>query len=164
MRNEAISIREYKPSDKAAVVEITQRAWANVTLWKMIEDQYGMRGKKPWWRHKLEPILKFSETNPNQFFVAELEGKVVGYAMYSINTETKIGVVLDNAVSPDFSGQGIGGILHRKVLNAMKDSGMEIAKVTTGTDDSFAPARKLYERHGFKEVQRHIDYLCPLSD
>ncbi len=163
MLKEKLTIRDCKPEDKEAIIAITKAAWGGVAFSKIVEDRYGVRGGKPWWQHKVKSILKNMESNPDRFFVAEYEGKVVGYALYSSDPDSKIGRVRDNAVSPDFGGKGIGAAMHRAVLRALKESGMELAQVTTGLAEGFAPARKMYERQGFKEVQRHVDYVLPLA-
>ena len=45
---------------------------------------------------------------------------------------------------------GIGPKLYDKVLQTMKEQGMEYATVTTGLDDGHAPARRAYQKAGFE--------------
>jgi ribosomal protein S18 acetylase RimI-like enzyme len=162
MNGQKIIIRNYRPGDDDRVIEITKRAWPEVTLWKKMEDLYGPRAGKPWWHYKITPLLNFAKSNPKQFFVAELEGKPVGYAMFSLDAETKIGTVLDNAVDPACQGLGLGSALHREVLLALKNAGMEIFKVCTGLHQT--AARKMYEKHGFKEVFQESIYLMSANE
>jgi len=157
-----VKIRPYQPSDDGRLIEITQLAWPEVTIWKQMEDMYGVRTSKPWGYYKVTPLLASAKASPDRFFVAELDGKVVGYAMFAIDSDSKVGTVLDNAVDPACQGCGIGSALHRQVLLAIKDAGMEIIKVGTGVHQT--AARKMYEKHGFREVFHEIIYLMHVEE
>ena len=164
MSRDELIIRTYKTSDDKRIEEIVKRAWEKITMWKTIEERYGQRGGKPWWRYKLDPVLAFGKSKPQQLIVAEYGGEVAGYAMYVINDETKIGQVQDNAVDPAFAAKGIGSAMHKQVLRALKDAGMEVARVGTGVDENYAAARKLYEKYGFKEAFVQKIYLRSLEE
>lgn len=157
-------IRSYQPTDDQRIEEIVKQAWPKVTLWKKLEDKYGQRGGKPWWRYKLDPVLACGKADPRQLVIAEWDGEVVGYAMFVVDPETRIGQVLDNAVDPAHGGKGIGSAMHREVLRRMKEAGMELAKVGTGLDQNQAPARRMYEKHGFEEVFREVLFVRTLND
>jgi len=164
MNKDKLIVRMYETGDDQRIEEIVKRAWVKVTMWKTIEERYGQRGGKPWWRHKLDPVLEKGKSDPRKLLVAEYRGVVAGYALYSTNDETKIGQVLDNAVDPDFAGKGIGSAMHKKVLSALKDVGMEVARVGTGVDENYIAARRMYEKHGFKEVFVQKTYLRSLDN
>ncbi len=164
MDGNKLVLRNYKMGDDARIEEIVKEAWVDATLAKTIEDMYGKRGGKPWWRFKLDPVLALGQTHPERLIVAEYDGEVAGYAMFILDNKTRIGQVQDNAVDPAFAGKGIGSAMHRQVLKALKKAGMEVAKVGTGTSDAFAAARRLYEKHGFKEVFVQKTYLRSLDD
>ena len=87
------AIRTYRAEDESEIVELTKVAWVEATVWQTIEARYGRRGDKPWWQHKLRPILDCARTRPECFLVAECEGKIAGYATYSLDAESKIGTV-----------------------------------------------------------------------
>lgn len=55
-------------------------------------------------------------------------------------------------------GRGIGQILLRHLLDEARRAGLTRVSLETGTQDHFAPARRLYERHGFTEVGPFGDY------
>ncbi|MBR4662439.1 MAG: hypothetical protein IKO93_01065 [Lentisphaeria bacterium] len=44
--------------------------------------------------------------------------------------------------------------MYRYILEKFRQEGVKVAKVTTGLDWAHAPARRAYERAGFK---RHLD-------
>ena len=156
--------RDYRPTDDQRIAEIVKLAWPHVTVWKKLEDEYGWRGSKPWWRYKLDPVLALGKESPRQLIVAEWNGAVVGYATYIVDPGTRIGQVLDNAVDPACGGKGIGSTMHREILRRMREDGMELAKVGTGLDENQAAARRLYEKHGFKEMYREVICVRRLDD
>jgi putative acetyltransferase len=99
----------------------------------------------------------------NNVVVAEVDGAAVGFATFHLNEKTRIGMVGNNAVLPDYRGRGIGGQLHVRVLELIEEAGMEFAQVTTGLEDYYEPARRMYERQGFKELNRSIVYMMRLK-
>ncbi len=157
-------LREFRETDRERLEEIVKSAWKNVTIWKILEDMFGKVGGKDWWYYKLKPLIELAKNDPERVIIAEYDGIVAGYATYSIDKATLIGTVGENAVDPNYGGKGIGSAMHREVLKRMKQAGMKIAKVTTGLSDDQLPARKLYEKHGFKEIFRSITYVMDLAD
>jgi ribosomal protein S18 acetylase RimI-like enzyme len=81
--------------------------------------------------------------------VATLDGRIVGFVVYSVDAERKLGEIGLNAVDPDHAGRGIGTAMYDHVLAAMRALGAEAVEVGTGGDPSHAPARRAYEKAGF---------------
>ena len=71
-----------------------------------------------------------------------------------------MGEVGNNAVAPQYQRRGIATKLLRKVLETFREEGMEYAYV--GTLENDVPARRLYEKVGFKELCRSIHYSMKL--
>jgi len=155
-------IRTYREEDEEQIVALTQVAWAGATVWQTIEARYGPRGGKPWWEHKLHPILECARTRQECFLVAEWEGQIAGYATFSLDPESRIGTVGNNAVHPDLRGRGIGSALHEAVLRRIVDAGMEMIQVTT--TEPLTNAQRMYERHGFQELIRSITYAMRANE
>jgi ribosomal protein S18 acetylase RimI-like enzyme len=74
--------------------------------------------------------------------------KVVGYIAYEFYGDDTAEVQL-LAVHPEYQNRGIGTQLNTFVLQKMKESGMKMAVVSTGGDESHAPARRSYEKAGY---------------
>jgi putative acetyltransferase len=55
-------------------------------------------------------------------------------------------------------GRGIGAQLLRHLLAEARVRGYRRLSLETGTADAFAPARRLYERHGFEYCEPFGDY------
>ena len=84
--------------------------------------------------------------------VCEHEGAVVGFITWFINGP--FGEICNNGALKSSGLKGIGQTMYRYVLDRFRQEGVKVAKVTTGLDWAHAPARRAYERAGFK---RHLD-------
>lgn len=113
----------------------------------------------PDWRSEKKRQVRSacSRKSGAKVYIAELEGKVVGFITYYLNESTGIAEIGNNTVEPQYQGLGIGTAMCRFVLGRMKEAGMKCARVTTGGDPSHAPARRAYEKAGFK---RSVPIVC----
>jgi GNAT superfamily N-acetyltransferase len=84
-----------------------------------------------------------------EVYVATVDGVVVGFVSLQLNQTTHIGEIGLNAVHPDWSGRGIGTAMYTFATTRMRATGMRAAVVSTGGDDSHAPARRAYANAGF---------------
>ncbi len=55
-------------------------------------------------------------------------------------------------------GKGVASTLLKHILEAAKQQDIKKVSLETGTQDFFAPARKLYAKHGFEECGPFSDY------
>lgn len=151
-----VKIRKAKQQDIKEIVEMTEKVWKGYTVAELLEKRHGKIGGKDWWKYKQKEIENFCKNHLQWVFVAEIDGKIVGYATYSLDHERKVGEVLNNGVLPEYRGRGIGSSLHKTVLEELKKIGMEIAFVQTLEID--IPAQKMYQKHGFKQLTKAIFY------
>jgi len=90
------------------------------------------------------------------YYIAESEGRVAGYAgMWNVADE---GDVTNIAVHPDFRRRGIGKLLMKALFKEAQSSDMRL--ITLEVRESNAPARKMYESFGFKEVGIRKNYYA----
>jgi ribosomal protein S18 acetylase RimI-like enzyme len=89
------------------------------------------------------------DTGKFDTYVAEVDGKAVGFIAIEMNHETKFGEVYMLAVHPAYHNQGIGTELNRYALQKMREAGMKLAVVGTGGEEGHAPARASYEKAGY---------------
>lgn len=102
---------------------------------------------KPWNMHHI-PSVEMEMIDFDTFFVAKIDGRIVGVSGYKI-LDKYHGKTTLLAVFPEFQGSGIGKALQDKRLEAMHDAG--IKKVTTNADRS--DIILWYKKHyGYKEV------------
>jgi putative acetyltransferase len=55
-------------------------------------------------------------------------------------------------------GRGVATLMLRHILDDARARNLERVCLETGTEDYFAPARRLYARHGFTECPPFADY------
>ena len=115
---------------------------------------------KEWRKNKADSIRE--QQSGEHAFVALLDGKVVGFAAFSIQGE--LGIIGNNAVDPEYRGNGIAGLLYQRLLKGIRENGARYAMVRTGGDEGHAPARKAYEKLGFKKFLPSVEYYMDLED
>ena len=89
------------------------------------------------------------ESSPWELLAVEVEGLVVGFVSFRVDTDSQVGEIGLNAVHPDHAGRRIGSFMYRHVLSKMRDSGMKAATVATGGDGAHEAARRAYASAGF---------------
>ena len=96
-----------------------------------------------------------------RFFVAEEEEKVLGYiGMYLCIDEADITNV---AVFPEARGRGIGEALLAALMSGAREDGAAVFYLEVR--DSNVPARRLYEKQGFRIIGKRKDYYTePTED
>lgn len=97
-------------------------------------------------REAVEAVCKDGEKTI--VWAAELDGRVVGFVAYTLHKD-ETGEVQLLAVHPEYQNRGIGTELNNLALDKMRESGMKMAVVGTGGDESHAPARRSYEKAGY---------------
>ena len=61
-------------------------------------------------------------------------------------------------------GRGVAQLILQALLDAARDGGLTRVSLETGTAEAFAPARALYQRHGFEVCPPFGEYVFdPLS-
>jgi ribosomal-protein-alanine N-acetyltransferase len=105
-----------------------------------------------WTKVSLEYLLRI---NSQGFFVAEINEKIIGYAIASIERNLwkpwkTFGHLVNIAVDPEFRGKGIGRELAETVIEYLKSK--KIRKVILEVRTSNIVAKNLYASMGFLET------------
>ena len=95
--------------------------------------------------------------HPEQVWVLDDAGEVVGYVTFWLFPERRYGHLDNNAVAADRAGQGWATFMYREVLDHFRALGLEYAHVDTGLDDAHIPARRAYEAVGFDRSVPSVD-------
>lgn len=158
-----IIIRPAEKKDYDTVVEIACSQWA-----KIYEVYKELLGEEVYALHfpnhlatKAEAIR--ADLDSGNVLVAECEGKVAAFLHYNYYEDAKVGEISDNAVSGDFRGRGIGPRLYEYIIDKFRSLGARGVTVHTGLDDGHAPARRAYEKVGFKVGLPSINYYMNLD-
>lgn len=104
----------------------------------------------------------FENLSKGNGYIALLDGVVAGFICYKFDSVRKTGEICTNAVSPEHRGMGIANKMYNYVLAKMRENGIEYVSVHTGLDDGHAPARRAYEKLGFKANLPSVDYYMKL--
>jgi GNAT superfamily N-acetyltransferase len=147
-----LQFRSFNNSDINDLVQLSLLAWEPVfTAWERIlgPKLYPIAIYPDWRKSQKEVVEKICNDEKTMTWIAEVDGKIVGFVAYELNDDSKIGEVQLLAVHPDYQNHWIGTQLNILVLQKMKENGMNLAVVGTGGDEGHAPARKSYEKAGY---------------
>jgi ribosomal protein S18 acetylase RimI-like enzyme len=157
--------RTARETDTEAMCEIAVKAWGPI-----YDDRRQMLGNdlfdathKDIFNRKAEQIRDHMRRHPGLAFVTVAGTKIAGFLTYELDIEGKLGTILNNAIDPTFQGQGLGTKQYREALRIFRENGMKWAKVGTGlADKGHAAARKAYEKVGFVQKVKSVDYYMDL--
>jgi putative acetyltransferase len=142
-----IIIREIEVTDNAAVAKMIREVLLELGAPKVgtaYEDE------------TLGVLSEVYDTEKAVYFVAELDGKVVGAAGISQleNSKENICELQKMYFSPEVRGKGFGVQMMQRCLNAAKDFGFE--KCYLETLPYMTSAVKLYEKSGFIALEKPL--------
>lgn len=148
-----IVIRPVAPDEIDELVELALAAWAPVfrSFERLLGD--GIYSQLyPDWRASQQATVEAicRDAADITTWVADLDGTIAGFVAFSLNHEAGEGEVELLAVHPSHQNRGIGTALNRAVLAEMKERGMKRAVAGTGGDPGHAPARRSYEKAGYR--------------
>jgi ribosomal protein S18 acetylase RimI-like enzyme len=151
-----VLIRPFEKKDLAAVVALSLRAWEPVhaALRDVMDDELFDLRHQPDWRtsqqHSVESVLG---GNDNTVWVAEEDGIVVGFAAATIRRDDDVGEILMLAVDPPSQNRGIGTGLTETATDWIRESGMPVAFISTGGDNTgHDAARATYDKAGYRRL------------
>ena len=163
MKDEIV-MRELRAADVETVVEIAVAAWEPIFAgFRRAMGEALFAAACPNWRQeKARQVRAACEPGSAAgVCVAEAGGRVVGFVTFHAKA-SGIGEIGNNAVHPDFQGQGIGPRMYAHAFERLRAEGMRFVKVHTGGDPAHAPARRAYEKAGFATRLPTVDYYRTL--
>lgn len=158
-----IIIRDLTETDRSRVIEIALAAWAPIyASFRQILGEELYIKQHPDWRTEKAGHIE-SAFNGGIFLVAEQANTILGFVSFFPETRVPgIAEIGNNAVHPDFQGQGIAQLLYEEAFSRLRSRGIKSVMVRTGGDPSHLPARKAYEKAGFDICLPHVDYFRSL--
>ena len=106
-------------------------------------------------------LYKGYESKKHLIAVCEHEGRVVGFITGKVSGV--LGEICNNAADRSANLKGIGQTMYKYMLGEFKRAGVRVVKVLTGLDDAHGPARRAYERAGFKRRLESVTYFMELD-
>ena len=134
--NRDVTVRPARPSDLPELLALDQRAFG------------------PVWR-KDQPEIEHALASSFMFSVATWQERIVGY-QWCERFEQQ-GHLTRLAVHPDWEGRGVGTRLLTEAILAMTRSG--ITWITLNTQEDNHRSRRLYEQHGFRQIDHRVAVL-----
>jgi ribosomal protein S18 acetylase RimI-like enzyme len=162
--NDKRTLRTAGAEDIERLCEIAVAAWQPI-----FENRRNLVGPdifealwKDWSESKAGQLREAFESNPENFWVAEIDGRIAGFITFSVDRGRKLGTISNNAVAPEMQGRGLATWMYRRVLDEFRRQGLRYATVRTGLDEAHAPARRAYEKAGFSRSLPSLDYYLEI--
>lgn len=156
----SISIRVFQPSDLAELKRITIESFNGLAMDQLIEQLVGPLPGPDWRWRKARHIDDDVAANPAGVFVAEEEGRILGYITTRIDRAIGKGRIPNLAVIPETRGRGLGRRLIEHALEYFRSEGMTVAMIETMATNEVG--NHLYPSCGFVEVARLVHFAKKL--
>ena len=145
------TIRALREDDIKAVVEFSVRAWRPVfeSFGRLLGPEIFRHLYPDWAADQASAVDSTCRAVGGRVWVAEADGRAVGFVAVIINDDTETGEIYMIAVDPDHQNRGIGSELVTFAVDRIAERGMKLAEIGTGGDPGHAPARRVYENAGF---------------
>jgi len=155
-----MKIRLYQSSDLDELKRMTIEGFEGIAIDQNVERALGIVGKHDWRWRKARHVDEDIEANPDGVFVAEEDGKVLGYISTRLDREAGKGRLPNLAVDQAAQGRGIGRKLIEHALDYFRREGMAFAMIESMVNNPVG--QHLYPLCGFVEAGRQIHYAVKL--
>jgi ribosomal protein S18 acetylase RimI-like enzyme len=150
------TIRNFRSDDLETIKRLTVESFTGVTLEQNVEQALGILNGHDWRWRKARHIDDDTSANPAGIFIAESNGRVVGYITTLIDREGGKGRIPNLAVTEEFRGRGLGRQLIERALEYFRSEGLAYATIETMAQNE--TGQHLYPACGFVEVARQIHF------
>jgi len=156
-----ITVRPARPEDIDAIIAITKQVFGPNALECHIARMLDTHGPVSWIDIKAQDLRRELIAGCAVCFVAEMGGRIVGYATNYINQLASRGTIANLAVSAECQGRGVGRLLLERSIDRFRELGLKQAKIETLECNQ--AGQHLYPSVGFQEVARQIHYVMALD-
>lgn len=141
-----VSIRTFVPGqDDAALLALNAQAFAS-------HPEQGQMDQRD-----LEQRMASDWFDPAGFFLAERDGKLVGFHWTKVHSDENVGEVYVLGIAPQAQGLGLGSVLTQVGLAHLVKRGLP--EVILYVEGDNAPALAVYNKQGFLEAARDTLYV-----
>lgn len=142
---EGVTVRTFRPGrDDASWLAVNAAAFAH-------HPEQGSLTQRDLDDRKAEPWF-----DPEGFFLAERDGRIIGFHWTKVHAEEGLGEVYVLGVDPAAQGSGLGRVLTAIGLRHLAARGLETAMLYVDADNTAAV--KVYEGLGFTVHERDLMY------
>jgi len=153
-------IRLYQAADLPELRRITVEGFEGIAIDQNVENQFGILANHDWRWRKARHVDEDCEVNPTGVFVAEEDGRILGYISTRLDRESGKGRIPNLAVDNDSRGQGVGRKLIEFAVEYLRREGMAFVMIETMINNPIG--RYLYPSCGFVEAGQQIHYAMKL--
>ena len=151
-----ISFRPYRPDDLEPIKKLTIESFGGVTIEENVEISLGILNGHDWRWRKARHIDEDVAANPTGIFVAEQDGRFVGYITTRIDREAGRGRIPNLAVAAEFRGRGLYKATVARRAELARERGYRWLYV-----DALPTSRPILERLGFVKLTTTRPYVIP---
>ena len=153
-------IRRYRPRDLPDLRRIAVEAFRGVCSEENVEKTFGRLAGGDW-RERLSLCIERDVMWwPEGIFVAEQDGRIVGFVTSATDKATRTGHIRNLAVDREYRSRGIGRALINEALAYFRNNGMKYARIETLAQNEKCVG--LYPALGFTEVGRQVLFFKEL--
>jgi ribosomal protein S18 acetylase RimI-like enzyme len=153
-------IRNYQDSDLEELKRITIEGFEGIAIDQNVERELGVLGGHDWKWRKARHVDEDISANRSGVFVAEHQGRVVGYISTRIDREATKGRIPNLAVDKNARNLGIGRQLIDYACKYLRGEGMNFVMIETMVNNPIG--QHLYPSCGFVETGRQIHFAKKL--
>jgi len=153
-------IRLYQNSDLLELRRITVEGFEGIAIDQNVENQLGILAAHDWRWRKARHVDEDCEVNPTGVFVAEENGRIVGYISTRLDRESGKGRIPNLAVDKGSRGRGVGRKLIEFAVEFLRREGMAFVMIETMVNNPVG--RRLYPSCGFVEAGQQIHFAKKL--
>ncbi len=153
-------LRPFQSSDLEELRRITVEGFEGIAIDQNVEQALGLRGEHDWRWRKARHVDEDVEANATGVFVAEENGKILGYISTRLERETGKGRIPNLAVDREARGKGVGRRLIAHAVDYFRQQGMTFVMIETMVNNPVG--QHLYPSCGFVEIGRQIHYAMKL--
>ena len=154
-------IRSYRSEDLPTLKRIMVSAFDGVSIDQGMQKLFGIIRDHDWQWRKARHLDEDVARDPSGIFVAEIDGRIIGFISTWQDCEAGIGHIPNLALEADCRGQGLGRQLIEFALQHFRESGLTHAKIETLVQNAIG--EHLYTSLGFREVARQIHFVADLG-
>jgi len=151
-----ICLRLFQAADLDAIKTLTLECFDGVTIEQNLEVALGTFNRHDWRWRKARQLDEDAAANPTGIFVAESEGRVIGYITTRIDREAGKGRIPNLAIAAKFRGRGLGRQLIERALEYFRAQALEYAVIETLSQNSIG--QHAYPACGFVEIARQVHF------
>lgn len=147
-----VKIRHASETDLQEIVKLSEKLGRDESAMDSMVSPLPSEFQNPNW------ILKNIRGENTVVFVAEIDGKIVGYSLGWVSQpwsyKAKRGYICDCFVEKSYRRRGIGKALVKAMLEWFKNKGVECVEADIYSSNT--PSLALFRGLGFKEVSKRL--------